>query len=135
MGTKKSKAAVAASDRVATSINKVLTDVSANSSMRRAQNDKRWDVLMQKTDMKLELTKSKVVMMKRKEDFMILPTDMSNMNPQVKEAHDMFCAAILQELGFPRHHPQQHRWRLVTPTPMTADTHAQDDTHYDIDDE
>ena len=41
---------------------------------------------MQKTNIKLELTKSKVVVMKRKGDFMILAADMSNMNAQMKAA-------------------------------------------------
>ena len=30
---------------------------------------------------------------------MILTTDVSNMTPQVKAAHTMFCADILKELG------------------------------------
>ena len=81
MGTKKSKAAVAvgaASERVVTSINKILADVLANTILRCAQIDKRWYALLQKADMKLKLTKSKVAVLKRKEDFMILTDDMSN---------------------------------------------------------
>ena len=90
IGMKKAKAAVAAS------IDKVFADVTAKSSMRHAQMDKRWDALLQKTDIKLDLVKSKVAVLKRKEDFMILTADVSNMTPQLKAAHTMFCAHILK---------------------------------------
>ena len=102
IGTKKAKAVVAAStesEQVVASINKVFVDVTVNSSMRRAQMDKRWEALLQKADIKLELTKSKVVVLKRKEDFMILTADVSNISPQVKAAYTMFCVDILKELG------------------------------------
>ena len=49
MVTKKSETAVVAgeaSEWVATSIDKVLTDVYTNSTIRRAEKDKRWDTLM-----------------------------------------------------------------------------------------
>ena len=49
IGTKKTKVAVAATagfERVAASIDKVFADVSANSSLRRAQMNKRWDALL-----------------------------------------------------------------------------------------
>ena len=48
--------------------------------------DKSWDALLHKADLKLELTKSKVAVLKRKEDFMILTVDVSNMTPHVKAA-------------------------------------------------
>ena len=73
--------------------------------------------------MKLELTMSKVVVMKRKEDFMILTADVSNMNPLAKVAQDMFCVAILQELGLGQ--------APATATPMETgdDTHEDTNTH------
>ena len=61
--------------------------------------DKRWEALLQKADIKLKLTKSKIVVLKMKEDFMILTADVSSMSPQVKATHTMFCADILKELG------------------------------------
>ena len=49
IGTKKAKSAVVASagsKRVVASIDKVFADLTANSSMRRTQMDKRWDALL-----------------------------------------------------------------------------------------
>ena len=63
--------------------------------------------------MKLQLAKSKVAVLKRKEDFMILTADVSNMTPQVKAAHDMFCADILRELRLGRRHTRLHVWRTT----------------------
>ena len=63
----------------------VLADVSSNSS------------LIEKTDIKLELEKKKVVVKERSQNFMILAADLSTMDPLAKARHDMFCAAILQE--------------------------------------
>ena len=60
---KKAKAAVAAaasSERVQASIDKVLSDVSSNSTLRNQENEARCAALMEKTDKKLELEKAMV---------------------------------------------------------------------------
>jgi hypothetical protein len=43
-----------------------------------------------------------VAVMKRKEDFMILRADTSNMDEEVKATHMFICDAILQEVGIRR---------------------------------
>ena len=71
---KKVKAAVAAaanSERMNASIEKVIAEVSKNSNKKRAANDAKWVTFMEKTDKKLVLEKSKLVVKKRREDFMI----------------------------------------------------------------
>ena len=102
MGTKKAKAAAVAkagSERTQASIDKLAADVSKNSNERRAANDARWATLMEKTDIKLELEKSNVVVKKRREDFMILTADVSSLDPQAKAACELLRSVIFQEMG------------------------------------
>ena len=54
---------------------------------------------MEKTDNKLELENSKVVVKKRREDFMVLTADVSTLEPQARAACDLIRAAIFQEMG------------------------------------
>ena len=63
---KAAAAAKAGSERTQASIDKLAADVSKNSNERRAANDARWATLMEKTDIKLELEKSKVAVKKRR---------------------------------------------------------------------
>ena len=75
IGNKKAKAALAAAaktDRVQSSIDKVLADVCSNSSLRREENNARWATLMQKADVKINLEQKKAAVKKRSQDFMIL---------------------------------------------------------------
>ena len=54
---------------------------------------------MQKADARIDVEQKKAVIKKRSQDFMILTADISNMDPLARAAHDMYHAAILQELG------------------------------------
>ena len=102
IGHKKAKVALAAAaktDRVQSAIDKVLADVCSNSSLRREENNARWAALMQKADVKINLEEKKAAVKKRSQDFMILTADVSNMDPLARAAHNMYRAAILQELG------------------------------------
>jgi hypothetical protein len=51
---------------------------------------------------KIELETTRVAMKKRKEDFMILIADTSNMDDEVKTVHMLFRDAILKEMGLHR---------------------------------
>jgi hypothetical protein len=87
---KKAKAAVleaASSDKLASSIDKYISDVSSNLTTRAEKSDQRWKSILLKQDEKIELEKEKVVVKKRKEDFKILTADTSNMDDEVKAAH------------------------------------------------
>ena len=68
IGNKKAKVAAAAaakSDRVQSSIDKVLADVCSNSSLRREENNARWTTLMQKADFKIDIEQKRVAVKKR----------------------------------------------------------------------
>ena len=92
-------AAAAKTDRVQSSIDKVLADVCSNSSLRRDEHTARWVTLMQKADVRIDVEQKKAAVKKRSQDFMILTADVSNMDPLARAVHDMYRAAILQELG------------------------------------
>ena len=67
-GHKKAKAAMAAAaktDRVRSSIDKVLADVCSNSSLWRNENNARWATLMQKADVRIEVEQKKATVKKR----------------------------------------------------------------------
>jgi hypothetical protein len=81
IGNKKAKLA-RLTKRVQASINKCLTDVSANllsSTARRAMKDGM--SCLWKQEEKFGIEKERVAMKKRKEDFMILSADTSGMDP------------------------------------------------------
>jgi hypothetical protein len=67
---------------------------------------------MEKQEKKIELETMRVVVKKIREDFMILITDISNMDDEVKTAHMLFSDAILQEMGIP--------WATVTACAVTT---------------
>lgn len=54
----------------------------------------------------------------KEEDFVILTGGMSNMDPEVKRAHMMFRAAILQEMGI------QTPAAMAVPTPPATEEPA-----------
>ena len=91
--------AAAKSDRVQSSIDKILADVCSNSSFRRDEHNARWATLMQKADVRIDVEQKKAAVKKRSQDIMILTADVSQMEPLARAAHDMYRAAILQELG------------------------------------
>ena len=91
--------AAAKSDRVQSSIDKILADVCSNSSLRRDEHNARWATLMQKADVRIDVEQKKAAVKKRSQDFMILTADVSQIDPLARAAHDMYRAAILQELG------------------------------------
>ena len=94
---KKAKATLAAAaktDRVQSSIDKVLADVCSNSSLRRDEHNARWATLMQKADVRIDVEQKKAVVKKRSQDFMILTADVSNLDPLARAAHNMYRAEI-----------------------------------------
>ena len=101
-GNKKAKAALAAAektDRVQSSIDKVLADICSNSSLRREENNTRWATLMQKADVKIDIEQKRAAVKKRSQDFMILTVDVSNLDSLARAAHNMYRVVILRELG------------------------------------
>ena len=54
---------------------------------------------MQKANVKINLEQKKAAVKKRSQDFMILTADVSNLDPLARAAHNMYRAAILQEIG------------------------------------
>jgi hypothetical protein len=60
--------------------------------------------MLEKQDKNIELETARVVVKKRKrkEDFMIPTTDMSNMDDKVNTTHMFYRDAILQEMGIRR---------------------------------
>ena len=134
IGNKKAKAALAAAaktDRVQSSIDKVLADVCSNSSLRREENNARWATLMQKADVKINLEQKKAAVKKRSQDFMILTADVSNLDPLARAAHNMYRAAILQELGLV---PPENGGNHGTETGHGADGQVDDDPDMIADD-
>jgi hypothetical protein len=105
IGNKKAKLAaieLASADRAQASIDKCLADVSAHLLIRGEKSDERWKSLLSKQDEKIVIEKERVDVEKRKEDFMILTADTSQMDDEVKAAHMFYRGMILQEIAFRR---------------------------------
>jgi hypothetical protein len=77
-------------------------DIMVFSPLRAQETKKRWATMLEKQDRKIELETAMVAVKKRKEDFLILKTDMSGMDEEVKAAHTLIHDAILQEMGIRR---------------------------------
>jgi hypothetical protein len=58
--------------------------------------------LMEMQEKKIELEALRVAVKKRKEDFIILHADTSNMDEEMKAAHKFLCETILVEMGLRR---------------------------------
>jgi hypothetical protein len=102
---KKAKAAAtqeSSSERMTASIDKWQASMTMQVVMRAAKADERWAAIMEKQEKKIELETTRVVVKKRKEYFMILTADTSNMDDKVKAMHLLFHDAILQKMGLCR---------------------------------
>jgi hypothetical protein len=58
--------------------------------------------MMETQDKNIKLEASRVAVKKRKEDFIILHADTSNMDEEVRAAHKFFRETILVEMGLRR---------------------------------
>jgi hypothetical protein len=67
-----------------TSIDKWQAPVTRQAVIRAMKADETWAAIMEKQEKKIELETTRVVVNKRKEDFIILTTDTSNMDNEVK---------------------------------------------------
>jgi hypothetical protein len=102
---KKAKAAAtqeSPSERMTASIDKWQASMTMQVVMQAAEADERWAAIMEKQEKKIELETTRVVVKKRKEYFMILTADTSNMDDKVKAMHLLFHDAILQKMGLCR---------------------------------
>jgi hypothetical protein len=66
---------------------KCLADVSSNLLIRGERSDERWKTLLSKQEKKITIWKERVAVKKRKEDFMIVNGDTSQMDDVVKAVH------------------------------------------------
>jgi hypothetical protein len=97
MGNKKAKQVredASAMEQLQSSIEKCIANVATNDTMREEKEvareekfDARWDKMFEKQEVKIDLLKTNVVAIKRKEDLALLTTDTSSMCTEVKAWH------------------------------------------------
>jgi hypothetical protein len=120
IGNKKAKADAAASDKLSSSIDKYIVDVSASMQARAEKSDERWNKIFLNQDVKIDIEKEKIAVEKKKvavekrkeavekervatkrraENLKILNTDTSNMDPATLDAHNFYRDQVLQEIA------------------------------------
>jgi hypothetical protein len=111
MGNKKAKQAredAPAMERLQSSIEKCITGVATNYAAREEKEaarevkfDARWDKMFEKQEVKIDLLKTNVAAIKKKEDLALLTADTSSMCAEVKAWHKVQCDIILAEMRPP----------------------------------
>jgi hypothetical protein len=100
IGNKAAKAVAlgaASIDKIQSSINKCLTNVSSNLLIRDKKADERWATLLQKQEEKMMNEKERVAVKKRKDDFKLLNASAAGMDTWVLVAHNFYKDMILDE--------------------------------------
>jgi hypothetical protein len=111
MGNKKAKQTredASGMERLQSSIKKCIVGVAMNYAMREEKEmarevkfDAWWDKMFEKQEVKIDLLKTNVDAIKRKEDLALLTADTSSMCTKVKEWHKAQCNIILAEMRPP----------------------------------
>jgi hypothetical protein len=111
MGNKKAKQAredAPAMEQLQSSIEKCITGVTTNYAAREEKEaarevkfDALWDKMFEKQEVKIDLLKTNVAAIKRKEDLALVTTDTSSMCAEVKAWHKAQCNIILPEMRLP----------------------------------
>jgi hypothetical protein len=86
-------------------IEKCIADVATNYATRKEKEAARevkfdawWDKMFEKQEVKIDLLKTNVTTIKRKEDLALLTADTSSMCAEVKAWHKALCDIILAEM-------------------------------------
>jgi hypothetical protein len=111
MGNKKAKQAredAPAMEKLQSSIDKCIAGVAMNNAAREEKEvtrevkfDTRWAMMFEKQEVKIDLLKTNVAAIKRKEDLALLTVDTSSMFAEVKAWHKAQCETILAEMRPP----------------------------------
>jgi hypothetical protein len=95
-------------ERLQSSTEKCITGVVTNNAAREEKEaarevkfDARWSQMFEKQEVKIDLLKTNVTKIKRKEDLALLTADTSSMCPEVKAWHKAQCDIILAEMRPP----------------------------------
>jgi hypothetical protein len=115
-------------ERLQYSIEKCITGVATNyaareekEAVRKVNFDARWDKMFEKQEVKIDLLKTNVAAIKRKEDLALLTVDTLSMCAEVKVWHKVQCDIILAEMRPP---PPATSTTMPTPNPPEAPNDA-----------
>jgi aryl carrier-like protein len=106
--TKQSREDASAMERLQSSIKKCIPGVAMNYAAREEKEaarevkfDARWDKMFEKQEVKIDLLKTNVAAIKRKDDLVLLTTDTLSMCAEVKAWHKAQCDINLAEMRPP----------------------------------
>jgi hypothetical protein len=132
MGNKKAKQAredMPAMEKLQSSIDKCIAGVATNNAAREEKEatrevkfDARWAMMFEKQDVKINLLKTNVAAIKRKEDLALLTADTSLMYAEVKAWPKAQCETILAEMRPP---PASSTTTPVANGELNHDAHAE----------